>query len=277
MIADAGFRAIFELALDPMLVADDQARYVDANPAACAFFALSREELCTRRVVDFAPAEAKAEFDAVWQAFLGAGNQRGEYVLELPDGRSCHIEFSATANVLPGQHLSIIRDISERKRFEREREELIMRVRELALTDPLTELPNRRAWNERLLLELRRPRHSHEVVMIAVLDLDGFKRLNDARGHAVGDQLLHDIAARWQSQLREGELLARVGGDEFCLLVPDCSVADGEQVLQRLLAVMPEGQHCSVGVAVWDTVEDAAGLFERADHALYDSKGLLSG
>ena len=100
MIEDAGFRAIFEHALDPMLVADDQANYVDANPAACALFRLSREEICTHRVVDFAPAEGRAVFDAVWQSFLEAGDQQGEYILQLADGATRWVEFSATANVL---------------------------------------------------------------------------------------------------------------------------------------------------------------------------------
>jgi PAS domain S-box-containing protein len=139
-MSDADFQAIFEHALDPMLMADDDARYLDANPAACEFFGLSRAQLCTRRVADFAPPEAKADFDTVWKLFLREGKQRGEYQLQMPDGRLCDIEFSATANVLPGRHLSILRDVSERKRLEAERERLIVSVQELARTDPLTGL-----------------------------------------------------------------------------------------------------------------------------------------
>jgi HTH-type transcriptional regulator, bacterioopsin transcriptional activator and related proteins len=77
-MSDDGFYAIFEYSLDPMLVAADDARYIDANPAACEFFGLSRAELCARRVVDFAPPAAKAQFDAVWKLFLRAGQPRGE-------------------------------------------------------------------------------------------------------------------------------------------------------------------------------------------------------
>ena len=120
-MSDISFEAIFEHALDPMLVADDDARYVDANPAACELFGLSRAQLCTHRVVDFAPPQAKAQFDTVWKRFLRDGKQRGDYQLQMPDGRICDIEFSATANVVPGRHLSIIRDVSQRKRLEAER------------------------------------------------------------------------------------------------------------------------------------------------------------
>jgi diguanylate cyclase (GGDEF)-like protein/PAS domain S-box-containing protein len=271
-MSDAGFQAIFEHALDPMLMADDDARYLDANPAACEFFGLSRAQLCTRRVVDFAPPEAKADFDTVWKLFLREGKQRGEYQLQMPDGRLCDIEFSATANVLPGQHLSILRDVSERKRLEAEREQLIVSVQELARTDPLTGLPNRRVWNERVDEELRRANRTREPITIAMLDLDNFKTLNDTRGHAAGDALLRDIATRWQAQLRDFDLLARVGGDEFCLLLPSCSAGEEHPVLQRLLAEMPEGHTVSAGVVSWDGAEDGARLLERADRALYQRK-----
>lgn len=276
-MSDAGFQAIFERALDPMLVADDDARYVDANPAALEFFGLSREELCTRRVVDFAPPAAEAEFDAVWSLFLHEGKQRGDYQLQMPDGRICDIEFSATANVLPGCHLSIIRDVTERKRLEAEREQLIARVQELARTDPLTELPNRRVWNERLADEMRRARRFVEPLAIAILDLDNFKALNDSRGHAAGDRLLQEIAAGWPAQLRDIDLLARLGGDEFGLLLPTCSQSEQRRVLERLRDAMPSGHTFSVGVASWDGAEEADRLLERADRSLYeDKKGRVS-
>jgi PAS domain S-box-containing protein len=177
-MSDGGFQAIFEHALDPMLIADDDARYVDSNPAACEFFGLSRAQLCARRVADFAPPEAKADFDAVWKVFLRDGKQRSEYQLQMSDGRLCDIEFSATANVLPGRHLSILRD-------------------------SLTGLPKRRVWSEHVDEELRRANRTGEPVTIAMLDLDDFKTLNDTRGHAAGDELLRDIATRWREQLRD--------------------------------------------------------------------------
>jgi diguanylate cyclase (GGDEF)-like protein/PAS domain S-box-containing protein len=292
-MSDGDFRAIFEGALDPMLLADDDARYVDANPAACAFLGLSRAEICSLRVVDLAPEPARAAFHQVWQTFLQDGAQQGEYQLQLPDGRTCDIEFSATADVLPGRHLSIMRDVTERKRRDAERErrdaererrdaererrdaerdQQIARAQELARTDPLTGLPNRRVWTERIAVELHRAARSHEPLTVAVLDLDDLKTLNDTQGHAAGDRLLQTVSVAWQQQLRETDLLARVGGDEFWLLFPACPAGVEDGLLARMRAAMPPGQSFSVGTATWDGTESSSQLLVRADQALYQAK-----
>ncbi len=108
--------------------------------------------------------------------------------------------------------------------------------------------------------------------MIAVIDLDGFKALNDTRGHAAGDRLLQTLAAAWPEQLRETDLLVRVGGDEFWLLFPACLAELGHLVLDRMRDVMPPGQSFSVGTATWDGAESASQLLERADRALSEDK-----
>jgi diguanylate cyclase (GGDEF)-like protein/PAS domain S-box-containing protein len=271
-MSDGNIRAIFEGALDPMLLADDDARYIDANPAACAFFGLSREALCNLGVADFTPLEARAAFSEVWRSFLTEGRQRGEYALQMPDGRLCEIEFSATANVRPGEHLSIIRDVTERKRLDGEQTRLTAEANVLARTDDLTGLPNRRVWNERIVDELQRAQRSDQPLTVAVIDLDGFKTVNDTRGHAAGDRQLETVATVWRTQLRDIDLLARVGGDEFRVLFPACPQGQEDAVLQRMRAVMPPGQTFSAGTATWDRAESAAQLHERADQALYQDK-----
>lgn len=271
-MADDGFHAIFDGALDPMLLADDDARYIDANPAACAFFDLTREELIARGVVDFAPDDARAQFSAVWSDFLREGRQRGEYLLQMPDGRLSEVEFSATANVRPGQHLSILRDISERKRLEAERERLIAVANDQARTDPLTGLPNRRVWNERITDELRRAKRFSAPLTIAVIDLDGFKTFNDTQGHLAGDKLLQSVAAAWRTHLRDVDLLARVGGDEFWLLFPACPPGLERVALDRMRDATAPGQSFSAGTATWDGTESVERLLERADQALYQDK-----
>ncbi len=269
---DKGFRALFEGALDPMLLADDDARYVDANLAACALLGLSHTEICSRRVVDLAPEPAKPGFDQVWQAFLRDGKQQGEYQLQLADGRIRDIEFSASADVLPGRHLSILRDVTERKRLDAERDRQIADAQELARTDPLTGLPNRRVWDERILDEFRRAQRSNEPLAIAVIDLDDFKAFNDTQGHGAGDRLLQAVATAWPGQLRETDLLARVGGDEFRLLFPVCPAGLERNALDRMRQAMPPGHSFSAGAARWNGTEDAAELLERADQALYADK-----
>jgi PAS domain S-box-containing protein len=109
-------RAIYESALDAFLIADDEGRYVSANPAACALLGLSEADILGRRVADFmAPG---FDFEQAWGAFLGQGRGRGEMALLRPDGSTLAVEYSAISNVLPGRHLSILRDVSDRKRAE---------------------------------------------------------------------------------------------------------------------------------------------------------------
>jgi PAS domain S-box-containing protein len=109
-------RAIYESALDAFLIADDEGRYLSANPAACALLGVSEADLLGRRVADFLGPEV--DFETVWHSFLEQGRMRGEIVLTLLDGSTRQVDFSAISNVLPGRHLSILRDVGDRKRAE---------------------------------------------------------------------------------------------------------------------------------------------------------------
>ena len=147
-----------------------------------------------------------------------------------------------------------------------------------ALHDSLTGLPNRTMFMDRLAHELkmskrRQPnKESPAAVCVAAVDVDYLKIYNDTRGHQAGDQLLVAAAGAWQSCLREVDQLARIGGDEFVLLLPDCRINDARDVLRRMLDAMPGGQSCSAGVAEWNGSESADALLGRADAALYGTK-----
>ena len=143
----------------------------------------------------------------------------------------------------------------------------------LASTDTLTGLPNRRVWEDALPRELARSVRTGSPVAIAIVDLDHFKDYNDTHGHQSGDLLLKEIAALWPSELRDSDLLARHGGEEFALLLPDCGTADLEPVVEKVRRAMPAGVTSSAGAAVWDGVEEAEELIRRADEALYAAKG----
>jgi PAS domain S-box-containing protein len=109
-------RAVYESALDAFLIAGDDGTYLSANPAACALFGVSEEGLLGHRISDFmAPG---FDFEQAWRAFLEAGRGGGEIVIVRPDGTRRDVEFNAVSNVLPGRHLSILRDVTERKRVE---------------------------------------------------------------------------------------------------------------------------------------------------------------
>lgn len=114
----ARFQALFEAAQDAVLIADDERRYVDANPAASALFGVQRENLRGRRVDEFIEDVKGDSVDNAWQNFQVEGIQRGECRLLRPDHTEHHLEYSARANFAPGLHLSILRDVTERKKAE---------------------------------------------------------------------------------------------------------------------------------------------------------------
>jgi diguanylate cyclase (GGDEF)-like protein len=154
----------------------------------------------------------------------------------------------------------------------RERDELLRTVERLSRIDPLTGTLNRRAWDELVGDALRHAERSGESLAVALLDLDHFKAFNDRHGHLAGDRLLKAAVAAWQSQLRPGDSLSRYGGEEFAVLLPRCDQDGALEVVDRLRRVMPEGQTCSAGLAVWSDAELPDELLQRADQALYRAK-----
>jgi diguanylate cyclase (GGDEF)-like protein len=137
-----------------------------------------------------------------------------------------------------------------------------------AQTDALTGLPNRRAWDS----QLKRSLADDRQIAVAMLDFDHFKAFNDTYGHPAGDRLLKEAAAAWRDQLRTGDLLARVGGEEFALMLLDCEPATATEVVERLRDSMPQGRTCSAGLAVRLEGESAESIIARADRALYQAK-----
>jgi diguanylate cyclase (GGDEF)-like protein len=155
-----------------------------------------------------------------------------------------------------------------------ERADLSRRLERQALTDPLTELPNRRGLARELDREMARSARRGSPLGFALMDLDNFKAYNDTNGHAAGDRLLVRAARAWGSRIRAQDLLARYGGEEFVLLLPDCAIGPIEplEIVERVRAATPDGQTVSAGLAIWDGREPAHRLAERADAALYAAK-----
>ncbi len=148
------------------------------------------------------------------------------------------------------------------------RADLLSQLTDMASTDSLTGLPNRRAWEtnlDRALLE-------GEPFVLAMLDLDHFKDFNDSRGHPAGDRLLKETAVAWREELRGGDFLARIGGEEFALLLPHCATDDALTVVDRLRRRVRYAQTCSAGIVVQQPGESAEELMTRVDQALYAAK-----
>ncbi len=144
-------------------------------------------------------------------------------------------------------------------------------LRLLAGTDPLAGCANRRAWDEELSRALTWATGESMPVTVALIDLDDFKGFNDRNGHQAGDLLLREAAAAWQAILRASDVLGRIGGDEFAVLLPGCTLEMGAAISDRLREAVFAAR-CSIGVAEWDREEAVERLLARADRALYEAK-----
>jgi diguanylate cyclase (GGDEF)-like protein len=158
-----------------------------------------------------------------------------------------------------------------------DRQVLLIRTQEtLASTDPLTGIPNRRAYLERVAAAVDAAAWGHSTV-VCLVDLDGFKAVNDARGHADGDAMLQAVASALGGAVRETDTVARLGGDEFAVLADTSVGFSGEMLAERLRAAVASvgrfsGVTASVGVAEVEPGDDVADLMHRADAAMYRSK-----
>jgi diguanylate cyclase (GGDEF)-like protein len=149
---------------------------------------------------------------------------------------------------------------------------LVNELQLVARQDPLTGVTNRRGLSDTLTLEFARAARSAQPLAVVMIDLDHFKRYNDRRGHGAGDVLLREAAQAWQKALRPTDLLARYGGEEFTLVLPGCPSHQAEQLIDRLRPWVPDHQTFSAGIALWDGVESAPELLQRADQALLQAK-----
>jgi diguanylate cyclase (GGDEF)-like protein len=185
---------------------------------------------------------------------------------------------AALAILVPGASLGVL--LAVRRRLERERDAL----RTSALTDPLTGVANRRSLLERIEYEIARHRRTRRSFALVMLDLDGFKLINDRFGHPAGDELLREVAAALSFAVREQDTVARIGGDEFCVLAPETARAGAHRLVDRAAAAMApltagaEAFSACAGVAVFP--QDGAtvdALVRAADQRLLSAKRELAG
>ena len=173
-------------------------------------------------------------------------------------------------------------EINERKQAQHEREKLILELERQAHTDALTKLANRRFFFEQGARLLNRTKRQQQQAALLMFDLDYFKRLNDTYGHAAGDEVLERIGELIKASVRDSDIAARTGGEEFAVLL-DATEIDGALVLaERLRESLGEQRFekvpdketvtMSLGVAQWDGQESLEGLLHRADAAMYDAK-----
>jgi diguanylate cyclase (GGDEF)-like protein len=168
--------------------------------------------------------------------------------------------------------LAALADVAMLVGNELERRDLTRRLAFDARTDALTGMANRRAWEEELPNVLSRAQRLGHDLSVVLVDIDHFKAYNDERGHPAGDSALREIGRRWRGQVRDIDVLARIGGEEFALLLPGCDIQTTLTIADRLRTDLPDGLTASAGAVAWSIPMTAEAFVAEADRALYRAK-----
>jgi diguanylate cyclase (GGDEF)-like protein/PAS domain S-box-containing protein len=277
------FQRLFENSLDGVLQTTPEGTILAANSAACRIFGMSEAQL-QQRGREGLVVESDPRLKVMLDERAATGHTRGELTLKRADGSHFEVELSST--IYPDADGNavcsmVLRDITDRIKAEQY-------IHRLAFFDALTELPNRRLLLDRLALLLAGAQRNNRVGAVLFVDLDHFKNVNDARGHAVGDALLRDVAHRLSALMRAEDTVARIGGDEFVILMPDLAsdftqgaqnaMSAAEKVRQSLARPFDVdgqsyGSGCSIGVTLLPkTGQSTEDLLREADTAMYRAK-----
>ncbi|MCW2599401.1 MAG: putative signaling protein [Frankiales bacterium] len=187
----------------------------------------------------------------------------------LAPGQS--VEVSAKRLLLGGHEMvsASFRDVTQELRSRRRMQRAVELSAVHSRTDELTGLPNRRGWQSAVDAAFS---SAKGAVSVAIADLDHFKVYNDTFGHPAGDRLLRDLAGGWSQLLSTQQYLARLGGEEFSILLPDMDAHVAAQALEKFCSAVPARQTVSIGVATRHDEESASQVLARADEALYIAK-----
>jgi diguanylate cyclase (GGDEF)-like protein/PAS domain S-box-containing protein len=288
-VAEERFRAAFTHAPIGISISDlrngRNGRFIEVNPALAQMLGYEADELIGKTVITVTQEEQREAPAHLLHELLAGNSVSVEMQLTHRDGHELWALVSSTPlPEPPGQPpraaISQILDISERKRLERQ-------LRHLADHDALTGLANRHRFEselERVVAEA--DRHDRPGALL-MMDLDGFKEVNDHFGHQTGDELISRIGGLLRTVVRKTDTIARLGGDEFAVILPGASGRDAERLARRILeAIRKRGRitveqldariTASVGVTAFDATTGLSGreLVVEADIAMYDAKSL---
>ncbi len=268
-------------ASNAMFITDCQGRILWMNEALTRISGYPREEILGLTPHIFCSGRHDASFwQEMWSRIAGGQDWRGDVVNRNKSGAL----YTVTQSVSPlfdekgdlRNFLAVQQDISEKRRLEEE-------VHYLAYHDVLTGLPNRTLFQDRLQQEIIHAKRNKGEFAVLFIDLDGFKTVNDTRGHAAGDTLLQIIAQRLRSCVREGDTVARLGGDEFTILLRGTGHGEGlRRVLRKIIKVVAqpcelgefaEKVTASIGISLYpQDATDVETLLIHADEAMYQAK-----
>jgi diguanylate cyclase (GGDEF)-like protein/PAS domain S-box-containing protein len=264
------YQAVFDSLPDSVVVLNPKDEIVDANPSAEAILGKNKDALIGNTVQSLFPnwAELLEQYETTGQIALRYGSGLKHLDVRVANLRNSRQEFVG--------YVIIAQDVSERKAFQ-----------EQASRDPLTNLSNRRAFQQEGTEMLLRAKQEGSRVALLYLDLDRFKPVNDTYGHEVGDVLLQKVAIRLKETLRATDLLARIGGDEFVLMLHNTEGNNLVEVCNRLSSDLQRpfqvsgyevGLGVSIGIAFYPQhATELDELLKRADTAMYEAKHAKSG
>ena len=274
--------SVFTHASEGILITDADGKIVDVNDMFSRTTGYSRDEVLGRTPRLLQSGLHGPEFyEAMWQAIQEKGQWSGEIWNRNKSGNVYAEMLTISAVKDAGgnvrQYVALFSDITALKEHEQQLERV-------ANFDALTGLPNRALFGDRLRQAMAQSRRQNRLLVVACLDLDGFKAINDRHGHEAGDRFLEAVAHNMKRTLREGDTLSRLGGDEFVVVIPDMAdVAACKPLLDRLLEAAAKPVNvggslmhvsASVGVAFYPQA-DAIGadqLLRQADQAMYQAK-----
>lgn len=273
---------VFDQAGEAIMVTDPNAIIQTVNAAFTRITGYSAEEAIGKKASLLASGRHSKEFYAqMWQALRERGFWQGEIWNKRKSGES-YPQWLTINRVddeagRPQHFVAVFSDISEIKAAQRKAEYL-------ATHDPLTGLPNRALFHDRLRHALAQARRSNTRVALLFIDLDNFKTINDTLGHDVGDTLLKEAAERLRTAVRDVDTVARLGGDEFTAILTACNAEQADQIARRLLDDLSASFRiaerdlfvsASIGVAFYpEDGQNSVDLTRAADAAMYRAKEL---
>jgi diguanylate cyclase (GGDEF)-like protein/PAS domain S-box-containing protein len=276
------YRTVLKEMYDSYYEVDLAGNFVFVNDSVCANLGYTRDEIIGQSYgFMLPPGEATILFAAFNEVFrTGVPNKGFTHKVLRKDGTTVYAETSvALRKNESGQVIgfrSISRDITQRMEFEQ-------RLADMATHDFLTGLPNRLLLNDRLYVALAQAHRNKNKLAILTLDLDRFKTVNDSHGHHVGDELLKAVGQRLTGIIRSGDTIARMGGDEFLLVMSELHQSDSvSSIISKIVEAFKvpfiiEGHRlnisASIGIAIYpDDGLDMEALMRKSDSAMYDIK-----